>query len=121
MSVWRTLAKLAGYGLFYCLVLALAVYWMFPWEKAKDRLEGLLTAKLGHEVQIDELSPYRLTGLELTGVAVHLVDAKGEAATEEEKAPEAPSGVSKGGAPDPSGPIREGAPTDAGRAASSPA
>ncbi len=77
--VWRTLLKLAAYGAFYTLALVLAVYWTFPWDKARERLERLASARLGKKVEVAEVAPWRLTGLELRGVAIHLADPAEEA------------------------------------------
>jgi len=83
---WRTLLKLAGYGAFYTAALVLAVYWTFPWDKARERLERLASAKLGKKVEVTEVAPWRLTGLELKGVAVHLADPAEEAQDKAEAA-----------------------------------
>lgn len=69
----KRLLPYIGYVLFYFAAFALCCYLTFPYERLRDRLVAEFhasqkgQAKLNH-LEIDEVGPYRLTGVVATGV-----------------------------------------------------
>ncbi len=67
-------AKLLAFPAFYVFSLALFGYLTFPYGRLKDRIIAEIDkrGKAGQRIEIGKLSPYWFSGVELTGVKLHL-------------------------------------------------
>ncbi len=68
----NTLYEIGGYSAFFWVWFILFAYWTFPY----DRVAAYITDRVdksnyGYSVEIGSLSPYWLTGIELTDVKLH--------------------------------------------------
>lgn len=68
----RSIAVVAGYVFFYFVAFAVSSYFAFPYEKVRDRLVAWFATTQpvgkGARIEIEELTPYRFTGVRATGV-----------------------------------------------------
>lgn len=77
MKPWmKRMAKWVGYPLFFLFVFLLFAYWTFPWDRVRDYVVQEVEQPMrsgrrvpsGFELEIVDLSPSWVTGVELTGV-----------------------------------------------------
>lgn len=77
MKPWmKRVAKWVGYPLFFLVTFVLFAYWTFPWDRVRDYLvqevenpmRGGRRVPSGYELEIVDLSPDWVTGVDLTGV-----------------------------------------------------
>ncbi|MEM8608201.1 MAG: type II secretion system protein GspN [Myxococcota bacterium] len=78
---WQGVLKWGGYPLFFIFCFVLFAYWTFPYERLKDRLIEL-AADQGYELEIVDLSPSRLSGVNLEGVRLVLPEEGEQPATD---------------------------------------
>ena len=65
----RALSRWIAYTSFFILCFILFAYWTFPWNYVEDTLVEKVSM-VGYELNIADLSPSRLTGVQLKGVRV---------------------------------------------------
>lgn len=72
----KRLAKWAGYIALGITAYGMFVYWTFPFDQVKGRLEGAIEKGLGadYDVRITQISPSFITGAVLKGVTVSVRD-----------------------------------------------
>lgn len=77
MKPWmKRVAKWVGYPVFFVVTFVLFAYWTFPWDRVRDYLvqevetpmESGRRVASGYQLEIVDLSPSWITGVELTGV-----------------------------------------------------
>jgi type II secretion system protein N len=76
----KRLLPFLGYGLFYLLVFFCACYFTFPYDKLRDRfIAGYNAEQKGRagapHIEIEEVSPYWLSGVQLRGVRISTIPA----------------------------------------------
>lgn len=77
MKPWmKRVAKWVGYPVFFVFTFVLFAYWTFPWDRVRDYLVQEVETPMqsgrrvasGYQLEIVDLSPSWITGVELTGV-----------------------------------------------------